>query len=205
MKEHVNNTSNNETQAEERVLMQLVAEGSRESFAILHKRYHPKLYQYILTFLNNDGVEAEEVLQETFINIWKKRETLFAVQHFEAYIRRSVKNRILNRLKHQEFQQRLSKSIEQRSNKNIHEVEEVLQYNEYFKIAQEAISKLPSKRKLIFLMSTEEGMSLDDIAISMNVSKSRVKQQLYNAIAYIKLYLKKHAAWVFVLLFSFFF
>lgn len=205
MRDHANNTSNSQTAREEYELLQQVAEGNRVSFAKLHQRYHPRLYQYILTFLNNDAIEAEEVLQETFIAIWEKRETLFAVQHFEAYVRRSVKNRILNKLKQQEFHQRLGKAIVERTEKNVEEVEESLQFNEYFKTAQEAIIKLPEKRRIIFLLSTQEGMSLDDIAISMNVSKSRVKQQLYKAIAFVKLYLKKHAAWMFVCLFSFFF
>ncbi len=194
--EHADNTSLNKTIAAERLLLQQIAEGSRLGFAVLHKRYHPKLYQYILTFTGDAAIDAEEILQETFISIWEKRETLFTIQHFEAYMRRSVKNRILNKLKHQEFQQRLCKAVQERSQKHVQHVDELLQYNEYVKVAQEAISKLPDKRRLIFLFSTQEGMSLDDIASSMKISKSRVKQQLYKATATIKAHLKKHAAWM---------
>ncbi len=190
------NTTSNNVKTEEQLLLQQVAEGNRHAFAVLHRRYHPKLYQYILTFTSDNSVDAAELLQETFIAIWEKKETLFTIQHFEAYMRTSVKNRILNKLKHEEFQQRLSKAVQERSQTQVHHVDELLQYNEYVKVAQDAISKLPHKRKLIFLLSTQEGMSLDDIADSMHISKSRVKQQLYKAIADIKGHLKTHAAWM---------
>ncbi len=201
--EHSDNNSSYKKIAAERLLLQQIAEGSRPGFAILHQRYHPKLYQYILTFTGDAAVDAEEILQETFISIWEKRESLFTIQDFEAYMRKSVKNRILNKLKHQEFQQRLCKAVQDRSQKHVPQVDEQLQYNEYVKVAQEAISQLPEKRRLIFLCSTQEGMSLDDIAGSMQISKSRVKQQLYKATATIKAHLKKHAAWLLVLVQTF--
>jgi len=186
---------------DEKLLLQKISEGDRKAYAILHSRYQPTLYQYILRFTNQSKSITEEIVQEIFIHIWEKRTTLLAIRNFDAYLKKAAKNKLLNHLKHHEFKERLHQQFSNRLSVSKSLVEEDALYNDYHKIALHAIQQLPEKRKLIFLLSTEEDLSLAEIAGLLQISKSRVKQQLYRGTAFIKDYLRKNAEW---LLFIFF-
>ncbi len=181
-------------------LLQKIAQGDRDAYAVLHRKYQAKIYQYIFRFTNESKIITEEVVQEIFINIWEKRAMLFTIQNFEAYLRKSAKNKLLNYLKHDEYKNRLHHSVNLRVNAAHTMVEENLLYNDYYKTALQAIQKLPEKRRLIFLLSTEEDLTLGEIAERLHISKSRVKQQLYSGTAFIKDYLRKNAEWLVAIL-----
>ncbi len=181
---------------DEHLLLQKISEGDRKAYAVLHSRYQASLYQYILRFTNQSKSITEEVVQEIFIHIWEKRTTLLAIRNFDAYLKKAAKNKLLNHLKHNEFKARLHQQFSNRLSESKSLVEEDSLYNDYHKIALEAIHQLPEKRKLIFLLSTEENLSLTEIAELLQVSKSRVKQQLYSGTAFIKDYLRKNAEWL---------
>jgi RNA polymerase sigma-70 factor (ECF subfamily) len=67
-------------------------------------------------------------------------------------------------------------------------------YKEYHQVLQRAIAKLPPKRQLIFRLNIENGLSYDEIAHQLHVSKSVVKNQYYKALDFIRQYLAQHGA-----------
>lgn len=191
------NISNTNTPAnvDERLLLQKIAQGDRVAYTILYQQYLPGLYQYIFSFTKQSKELTEEIIQEVFLSIWEKKETLLAVQTFDSYLYRIAKNKLLNFLKHQEHKQQLHISFGNSQSLVENKIENNLAYNEYLKTAKRAIDKLPPKRRLVFLLSTEQGLSLDEIAEQMQISKSMVKKQLYAAREYIKQYLQDNAEW----------
>ena len=83
--------------------------------------------------------------------------------------------------------------------------EEAVAYREYQRLAREAITHLPEKKRTVFLMRTEGGMTLDEIAASLNISRSAVKKHLSTATSQVKAYLRLHAGWTVGLMASLFF
>ncbi len=188
------------SEGEEAYLLQLVAQGDREAFSKLYVHYLPILYHYIYRFTKQSKEITEEILQDVFLIIWEKKEVLIAVNSFEKYVYTIAKNKLLNLLKHQDFKNKLHLNFS--ASKDLFEsnTEKGILYDEYHKIALQAIDKLPEKRKEVFLLSTQGGLSLDEIASHLGISKSRVKQQLYSAKDYIKKYLTENAEWLLVLI-----
>ena len=188
------------SEREEWLLLQKVSQGDRAAYTLLYTRYLPILYQYFYKFTNQSHETTEEILQEVFLVIWEKKETLVAVKSFEGYVYTIAKNKLLNLVKHQDFKKRLHHNFGTTIDSSHTSTEKNLLYAEYHKTALKAIDNLPEKRKEIFLLSTQGGLSLDEIADKLGISKSRVKQQLYTAKDYIKKYLHKNAEWLIVLL-----
>lgn len=60
--------------AEERLLLARVARRDEEAFAELYNRYATALYSVALGIVR-DGREAEEVVQDAFVRVWKKAHT----------------------------------------------------------------------------------------------------------------------------------
>jgi RNA polymerase sigma-70 factor (ECF subfamily) len=56
----------------------------------------------------------------------------------------------------------------------------------------EAIERLPAGRRKVLKMSIDEGLSLDEIAEALNITKAGVKKQLYAATAFVRQYLREN-------------
>jgi len=181
---------------DERKLLQQIAQGNRTAYTQLYTAYLPRIYQYVFRFTKQSKAETDEIVQEVFLSIWEKKETLIAIQKFESYLYKIAKNKLLNKIKHNEFKQQLHQTFSKTIDLDLYDTETSIAYSEYHKTALAAIDKLPEKRKKVFLLSTQLGLSLDEIAQELGVSKSRVKQQLYEAKNYIKKYLHKNAEWL---------
>ncbi len=195
----INNNSSNplaSTTVHELLLLQKIAQGDRAAYTTLYQHYLPSLYQYIFRFTKQSKELTEEIIQEVFLSIWEKKENLLAVKSFDSYLYRIAKNKLLNLLKHQEYKQQLHTTFGEIQTNTENKIEYNLAYNDYLKIAQRAIDKLPTKRRLVFLLSTQQGLSLDEIAEQMHISKSMVKKHLYAAREYIKQYLQDNAEWL---------
>ena len=93
-----------QSQDEER-LLRMAAQGDREAFADLYRKYLDSLYKFVYLFTRSVGT-AEEIVQEVFIRIWERHELLSEVQSFRSYLFRAAKNRMLNYIRHRRVEER---------------------------------------------------------------------------------------------------
>ncbi len=176
---------------DENTLLSQAAAGDRQAFTQLYKAYLNSSYNYIFLFTKSKG-ETEEILQDIFVKIWESREKLIKVQSFKNYLLKSAKNKLLDQVRKEQIRHRVLTEIK-RNNSIVQETtNDDFAYREYYRIVQEAIEKLPPKRKLIFRLNTENGLSHNEIAEQLNISKSVVKNQLYKAYDFVRQYLSKH-------------
>ena len=176
---------------DENALLLLAATGDRQAFTQLYKAHLNNCYNYIFLFTKSKE-ETEEILQEVFVKIWEGREKLANVQSFKNYLLKSAKNKLLDHVRKEQIRHRVLTEIK-RNNSIVQEnTNDDFAYREYYRIVQDAIEKLPPKRKLIFRLNTENGLSHNEIAVQLNISKSVVKNQLYKAYDFVRQYLSKH-------------
>lgn len=183
---------------DEKELLRRAAGGDISAYETLYTLYLPKLYHYIYRFTSASEEDTKDICQEIFIRLWDKKELLYSVESFDSYLKRSGRNALLDFLKHSQFKERLHHIYSTSREKHAEDVEDNLQLMEYNRLAKEAISRLPEKQRRIFLLRTQEDMSLDDISALLKLSKSRVKQHIYEAKSSIKGFLKAHAGWMLV-------
>lgn len=63
---------------------------------------------------------------------------------------------------------------------------------QYYDIIMKGVDLLPEGRRKILKMSIDQGLTLDEIADSLQISRSGVKKQLYAATAFVRDYLREH-------------
>lgn len=190
----MNNVGQNE-KIDEQALLEKVAVGDWHAFADIYNFYVPKLHRFIYPFVNHNKEDIEEVIQDVFLKLWKKREELTAVRSFEAYLFRMAKNQLIDLKKQHSSQQRIIAKITPRQNVYDESVHDKLVYSEYHKLAKAALDLLTPQRRKIFEMRVEEEMSIDEIASQLNISRSAVKKQLYEAIHFVKKHISHDTDW----------
>jgi RNA polymerase sigma-70 factor (ECF subfamily) len=182
-------------------ILQKISEGDWDAYADLFNHYLPKLSQYIYPFAGGSREDTEEVIQEVFLKIWERRETLPVIRSFDSYLFRMAKNQLIDLLGKRKSVRNLHvKYVASRD--TVHtEPEQSLLYSEYHTIAQKAIEQLSPKLQSVFRMHSEEELSLDEIAGKLDLQKETVKKRLFLAKTAIKNYLRTNAEWLALLAF----
>ena len=63
----------------------------------------------------------------------------------------------------------------------MNDTEETISYEELYQMASEYLNKLPKKQKQVFILKNLENLSVDEIAVRLDLSKRTVENQIYRA------------------------
>ena len=110
---------------------------------------------------NND--EAEDIVQETFLRLWTRREILDNVGNAEAYSARMVRNVYIDKRRGQHIDTVLSGT----ENLQIASADDIVRRTEHRDLADKArdiIDRLPEQQRRIVIMKDIEDMTYDEMA-----------------------------------------
>lgn len=181
-------------------LLRQIAQGDRVGFKTLYTSYFSYVQRYISLF-EPSKASLDELTQDVFVRIWEKRAYLAKVESFRSYLFMVTRNVVFNYLRGLKVQQKV-KELDEAAEKEGSGLEDQLLYKQYYRIALEAMEKLPPGRRKVLKMSIDDGLTLDEIAAELNISRSGVKKQLYAATSFVRQYLSEHGEMT-VLLFVF--
>ncbi|HNP98490.1 MAG TPA: sigma factor, partial [Bacteroidia bacterium] len=85
--------------SEEQHIVQAIRQGDERVFESLFRNHYQPLCRYATTLVN-DPDEAEEIVQQVFIQIWERRGALEINLSIQAYLYKAVRNSSLNKIKH---------------------------------------------------------------------------------------------------------
>ena len=178
-----------------------IADGDRVAFKTLYERYFPEVQKYV-TFFEPKREYLDELTQNIFVKLWEKREKLAAIESFKDYLFMTSRNTVFNYFRAIKASKPTLELDENTGMAVQGDSEDLFLYKQYYNIVLEAIEQLPFGRKNILKMTIIEGMSIDEIAEKLDISRSGVKNQLSKAYAFVRQYLKDHGEMT-VLLFVF--
>jgi len=153
------------------------------AFEELYRQYFIRLFRFCYTIVHEKG-PAEEIANDVFLHLWKRRDDLPAIDNLEVYLYVSAKNHCLNHLRRRRPQS---------SSLNIEDInEEALQFQpdpeglligaETLKKVIAAIEQLPPKCKLVFKLIKEDGLRYKDVARLLDLSVKTVEAQVAIAV-----------------------
>jgi len=162
-----------------------VKTGEKNAYQELFERYSPRIYQFSLSYLKNKS-DAEELVQDVFLKIWEKRETLDQSKNIESFIFKVAVNTIYDFIRHKNIENAFNDfaraNFETDSNNTWHTVI----FDEMTANLKELVAKLPEQQQKIFQLSKEEGLASEEIAEKLNLSKRTVENHLYRAVSFLK-------------------
>lgn len=149
----------------------------KEAFNLLFYMYAEKIFKFSLTFFNNE-VEAEEVVQEVFLKIWLKRETIKDPTTFNAFIYTIAKNLIFNNLKKNVYRKKYESYLYNKVEEGRNDTENEVLHEETRRRIATAIDALPKQRRKVFVMSRMEGLKNREIAEQLDISLKTVETHM---------------------------
>ena len=160
-------------------LLTALQSNQEEGLERLFRKYYAYMTRLSLYLTKNQEI-AEDLTQEVFVSIWEKRGQLAQIENLKAYLSIAIRNRSLDYLRNQKTaQSHLSQYLkwqEQSEDESDNHLEELKQ-----QIAQ-GLELLPPKCRLVFSLNRFEGLTNDEIATYLQISKRTVETQISKAL-----------------------
>lgn len=174
--------------ATEKRYIEASSRGDGKAFESLFLHYFPRVKGFISGILQNEE-EAEDISQDIFVYMWQKREKLAEIENLNAYLFRVARNTVFRHIERsllfRDYQQQQTDKVSFSSIDN-GSIEEELYAKELEYLIAIAVEKMPPQRKLIYRLSRIEGISNDEIAKRLTLSKRTVENHLTLALADIR-------------------
>ncbi|MES1249771.1 MAG: sigma-70 family RNA polymerase sigma factor [Chitinophaga rupis] len=157
----------------------ITQENDAAAFEQLYRRYMHVLMAAIYKW-SDDRAEAEDILQETFLDLWEKRQRINLKQEIFPYIYSITRYKIFDRLREKKLTNRQLQAwfslSEEVAVPSAAFREEELENKEV--VVTSELAQLPAQMKKVYLLSAERGMSIREISEELLVSPYTVKNHL---------------------------
>jgi RNA polymerase sigma-70 factor (ECF subfamily) len=179
----------------ERDLVRQLKLGDQTAFELLFRYYYPGLVVYATQFVY-DRSEAEEIVQDLFVRLWRKHGNLFQTESLKNYFFSSVKNSSINYLRHKKIEDQTIQKLKQLTTSHLVYDPDIYLATELQEKITHAIVLLPEKCREVFIMSRFKGMDNREIAGEMQISKRTVETHISNALRILRSELKNYPAFL---------
>jgi len=173
----------------EQDLLTNLKNGNEKVLDELFSRYYVRLTRYALGQLN-DPMVAEEIVQDVYIYLWNKRDTINIEKSLEAYLFRSVTNRCINHIKSKMHKMnRLTVDPDE-----AHHVATGLadpDHKDLEQLIELTLKSLPEQTALIYSFSRNAGLTHAEIAEKLDVSRKTIEYHIGSALRQMKKVLQK--------------
>ena len=140
----------------------------------------------------HDKDKAEELVQEVFYIIWKKRERLMISVSLKSYLYKSVQNSCLQLSQHEVVKDKYRQYIINGEHNNILNPEKELEVQEINRAIDKTLDNLPERCKKIFQMNRFEGLKYREIAEKLSISQKTVEANISKALHHLRKNLKQY-------------
>jgi len=175
----------------EKILLQKIAEGDAYAFKHVFDLYKNKVYSFVVRFVHSRA-DAEEIVQDTFCTIWQKRDILPNIEHPRNYIYTIVRNKTYTYLNQAAKNQKVLAQLWANMQLEQNDIADLTDLRDSELLLKKGLANLSEQKQQIFKLSRIDGMSHEEIAIQVGLSKSRVKNVIVDVLKYLRHYLAEN-------------
>lgn len=162
-------------------LLREIREDSEQAFGRLYVRYHKPLLSFLQKIVQS-GHDAEDLAHEVFLRLWSQRAGIDPERNVGSWIfvtaRRVAVDRYRNKSKEREFSDGAVKRGVEAFDLS---PEEMLEQTETKLLIDIAIEQMPARQRDIFSLHYYQGLTQEQIADRLKISKENVRKQIYNS------------------------
>jgi RNA polymerase sigma-70 factor (ECF subfamily) len=171
----------------DRDLVRAARGGDRQAFEALVRRYSERAFRAAFRVLR-DVAQSEEVMQEAFIKAYRGLRNFESRSSFYTWLYRIIVNLALDRRRSEarapsvQWEDAVASQVEPRALQPPAADPELASHRrEVRQIVARGIQQLPEGQREVLLLREVEGLSYEEIAESMGISKGTVMSRLHYA------------------------
>lgn len=157
---------------------ELIRQGNRTAFDAVYHQYVSQLFVLAYKHIPN-RTDAEDIVQEVFLDVWEKRNEIVIHSSLFNYLYSAARYKILRFIKTNSTRPESLDLFEELTEKyELPEEHSDAALRNIDNSVISAIADLPEQMKKIYLLNTEAGMSVSDIADQLQLAPQTVRNHL---------------------------
>ena len=170
----------------EQDLLKRVKDSDKDAFHQLFSNFYDSLFRFVV-YKVKDSDLAEDISQETFLRVLKKRDSVAPQKSFFSLIARISTHLCYDHFRHSAVRKRHENQIPEYGKSHFDDPEKMNQAKMLEEEIQRIVNeKLPDKCKSIFILSRIESRTNQEIAEMLGLSIRTVENQIYRALRILK-------------------
>ena len=174
-------------------LASLLRAGDSGAFKLIYDRFWDKLLVVAAKRLDNVP-EAEEAVQDIFLNLWRRHETFELKVSFENYLAVAVKFEVINRrakrvreeVLHEELKSLLPAACTHKASFDLEYLQQQVEHS---------LNSLPPKCQLVFRLSREDDYTNKQIAKELGITEKAVEKHISKALKVLRRRMGRYYRW----------
>jgi RNA polymerase sigma-70 factor (ECF subfamily) len=163
-----------------------------DDFEIIFKEYFNPLVNFVNKSINNFE-NSKEIVQTAFLKIWENRSVLEINTSVKGYIYKTVRNGMIDFLRKNKYQTNVIDLENTVVNDFPDDHDELLDPYIVRQAIEKALKNIKPKARKIFELNKFEGLTYDEIAEYMDISKRSVEDNVSKTLILLKAELKNHS------------
>lgn len=151
------------------------------AFDGLFKRYSESIFAFVFS-ISKDSFTAEEITQTVFAKIWEKRMQIDEHFSFKSFLFRITYNETISYLRKEKAEKKRIETFASARSYLSNETEYLVEFRSQESLARDIIAGFPERRKQIFKLSREQGLTNREIAGQLQISVKTVENQMNSAL-----------------------
>ena len=182
------------------LFVEKLKKGDYNAYTLLMNNYYKNLCGYANLF-TKDPSKSEDIVQNVFVKLWVYRKKIDPNIPIKRYLHKSVYNEFID-------QYRKNKSVISLEEKHLRTINTIIDDNSFdieklMTRVNNEIEKLPEKCKKVFILNKKEGLTHDEIAEYLQISKKTVEGHITRAFKILNQKLGKKIKSILIILFDF--
>ena len=166
---------------DEKILIRQLKKGDLYAYDTLYRKYSSKLLYFTLGYVKVME-DAEEIVQEVFLILWKNHKQLDEDLSFNSYLFTVTYNAIRKNFRKQGREKKyLDNYLLDFDEKDVNTLTQI-EYKDLIKEVKDIVETFPERRKKIFRLSREQHLTNQEIAEKLNISKKTVENNITEAL-----------------------
>nr|WP_068888778.1 RNA polymerase sigma-70 factor [Pedobacter panaciterrae] len=174
------------TSASDQDLLLIFQSGDRAAYKEIFDRYDKLLFLYAYRKLQNTD-DAQDVVQEVFINLWNNREHLKINTSLSNYLYGAVRNRALNVFRDKSIDDKCIASLQLLIDTETATTDYLIRSKDITLLIEKEISLLPPKMREVFELRRNAYLSNREIAEYLHISEHTVATHIKKALKVLRL------------------
>ncbi len=184
------------------LLWQQIQQGDKTALGQLAERYYRALFQYGHKLTPANPL-IQDCLQDLFLRIWEKRQTLAPVASVKAYLFVALRNNLLRQTTQPDACCADIDALEHLTGSYTSPETDYIQHESDAQREQylrQSLDRLPKRQREALYLKYYENLSYDEIATAMGLNRQVIANYLQNALHTLRTYWQDAALYLFLLL-----
>ncbi|SHK95903.1 RNA polymerase sigma-70 factor, ECF subfamily [Chitinophaga jiangningensis] len=158
-----------------------------QSFEDLFRENHAHCLAFAAHY-TGDMHEAEEIVQQVFLKLWEKRDTIVITGPVKSYLFSAIRNAAISQWRKDAVRSEKETAYSQQRDA----ATQAAEVRELEQLYHQALERLPDRCREVFILSRHQQMKYAEIAATMNISVKTVENQMGKALKILHQELKEY-------------